>query len=98
MNAEIRRFDPDFLVVTTAPSYLFGRCAPPELRIPQQLIRDLDPPKLATVVVGPHASTTPAATLKKLGADVAVLGECEEVLPWLNDSICICDEGAARIQ
>ena len=27
-------FRPDFTVVTTAPSYLFWRCAPPELRVP----------------------------------------------------------------
>src|SRR3954470_24530290 len=32
---------PDIAVLTTAPSYLFWRCAPPELRIPQQLVADL---------------------------------------------------------
>jgi anaerobic magnesium-protoporphyrin IX monomethyl ester cyclase len=80
--------------VTTAPSYLFWRCAPPELRVPQQitgLLRDLD---CTLVGVGPHASTTPQTTLKKLGVDVVVLGECEDVLPklvadWSTvDSIC----------
>jgi B12-binding domain/radical SAM domain protein of rhizo-twelve system len=35
------------------------------------------------VAVCPHASTTPRATLRKLDADVAVLGECEEILPLL---------------
>jgi hypothetical protein len=30
------------------------------------------------VFVGPRASTTPATTLRKLDADVAVLGECED--------------------
>jgi anaerobic magnesium-protoporphyrin IX monomethyl ester cyclase len=34
-------------------------------------------------VVGPHASTSPRTTLAKLGADVAVLGECEEVIAEL---------------
>src|SRR5436305_3248410 len=34
----IERFRPDFTVITTAPSYLFWRCAPPELRIPQQTV------------------------------------------------------------
>src|SRR5947208_9031421 len=29
-------FHPDISVITTAPSYLFWRCAPPELRIPRQ--------------------------------------------------------------
>jgi B12-binding domain/radical SAM domain protein of rhizo-twelve system len=98
IKARLRSFAPDILVVTTAPSYLFWRCAPPELRIPQQLIRDLDRPNFATVIVGPHASTTPAATLRKLEADIAVLGECEEVLPFLNDSICSLDPGKPRIQ
>jgi anaerobic magnesium-protoporphyrin IX monomethyl ester cyclase len=74
---------PDMIVVTTAPSYLFWRCPPPELRVPRETadsLRDLAP---ALIAVGPHASTTPGATLDKLGADVAVLGECEEVLAAL---------------
>jgi len=84
--AAVARFDPERLVITTAPSYLFWRCAPPELRIPQRTLRavrqTLDP-RASIVVVGPHASTTPGAALRKLGADVAVLGECEEILPRL---------------
>lgn len=80
-------FAPDRLVVTTAPSYLFWRCPPPELRMPQQVLRAwrmADPGGAAAViVVGPHASTTPGAALRKLHADAAVLGECEEILPRL---------------
>lgn len=76
---------PDMAVVTTAPSYLFWRCAPPELRIPQQVCADVRPLVEQIVVVGPHASTTPRATLKKTGADAVVLGECEEVLPLLAE-------------
>ena len=30
----LRDYQPDFTVITTAPSYLFWRCAPPELRVP----------------------------------------------------------------
>ncbi len=77
----VAAYRPDMAVVTTAPSYLFWRCAPPELRIPQLLCRDLRPYTSQVVVVGPHASTTPRATLQKTGADAVVLGECEEVLP-----------------
>src|SRR5919199_1592342 len=33
---QVATFKPDFTVVTTAPSYLFWRCAPPELRVPQE--------------------------------------------------------------
>src|SRR5213076_1569122 len=76
-------FGPDVLVVTTAPSYLFWRCAPPELRVPQQVLASLEGIRGTRVVIGPHASTTPAATLRKLNVDVAVLGESEEVLPRL---------------
>ncbi len=86
--AEFRRgvqdFHPDFLVVTSAPSYLFWRCAPPELRVPQQVAELLRDAAQTLVIVGPHASTTPAATLRKLNADVVVLGECEEILPQLT--------------
>ena len=35
--AELRSFAPDMAVITTAPTYLFWRCAPPELRVPQKL-------------------------------------------------------------
>ena len=36
-----------------------------------------------TVAVGPHGSVTPAATLRKLGVDAVVRGECEEVIAAL---------------
>ena len=52
--AELRSFRPDMVVVTTAPTYLFWRCAPPELRVPQQLtfaLRDLAP---ILIAVGDH--------------------------------------------
>jgi anaerobic magnesium-protoporphyrin IX monomethyl ester cyclase len=81
--ARLEAFQPDRLVVTTAPSYLFWRCAPPELRVPQQLLSACAHIPGLRIVVGPHASTTPGPTLRKLRADVAVLGECEETLPQL---------------
>ena len=37
IRARVSRFAPDFTVITTAPSYLFWRCAPPELRAPQEV-------------------------------------------------------------
>jgi B12-binding domain/radical SAM domain protein of rhizo-twelve system len=83
IRARVADFDPDVVVVTTAPSYLFWRCAPPELRVPQQVLASLEGIRGTRVVIGPHASTTPAATLRKLNVDVAVLGESDEVLPRL---------------
>src|SRR3954470_15618016 len=38
VREKVAQFDPDITVVTTAPSYLFWRCAPPELRVPQQTV------------------------------------------------------------
>jgi anaerobic magnesium-protoporphyrin IX monomethyl ester cyclase len=87
LAGRVSAFHPDYVVITTAPSYLFWRCAPPELRVPQQTLRAvrraLRGRQPAVIVVGPHASTTPGAALRKLQADVAVLGECEDILPRL---------------
>ncbi len=104
IRERVAAFQPDFTVVTTAPSYLFWRCAPPELRVPQQTIRDLSDCGGALVAIGPHASTTPRAALRKLGVDAAVLGEPEEILPRLSgpwdaiESLCYRDGGEIRIQ
>jgi anaerobic magnesium-protoporphyrin IX monomethyl ester cyclase len=77
---EVRAFGADMAVITTAPTYLFWRCAPPELRVPRALfdhLRDLVP---LLIAVGPHGSTTPRAALRKLGADIVIMGECETTL------------------
>ena len=77
------QFAPDFTVITTAPTYLFWRCPPPEIRVPQSLASAVRPFAGKLVIVGPHGSTTPRAVLQKMGADFVVLGECEEILPQL---------------
>ena len=82
LAGEVAAFAPDMTVVTTAPSYLFWRCAPPELRVPRQMFDAMSHAGL-TVAVGPHGSSTPAATLAKLGVGCVVLGECEEVVAAL---------------
>ena len=79
-------FGPEMVVVTTAPTYLFWRCAPPELRVPRDMIRRLRHLDAVLVAVGPHGSSTPAATLHKLGADVVLRGECEEAVQALADA------------
>jgi anaerobic magnesium-protoporphyrin IX monomethyl ester cyclase len=83
LRAEVATFRPDMIVVTTAPSYLFWRCPPPELRVPQQVMNALRDAGGMLVAVGPHGSATPGPVLEKLGADVVVMGECEEVLARL---------------
>ncbi len=83
MAAEVRRFGPAMTVIATAPSYLFWRCAPPELRVPREMLEALGEAGGLTVAVGPHGSATPGATLVKLGVDAVVMGECEEVVAAL---------------
>jgi hypothetical protein len=101
--AELRSFRPDITVVTTAPTYLFWRCAPPELRVPQQLINAIRDCAGLLVAVGPHGSTTPAAALRKLGADVVVMGECEESVLRLAAGqrgfagTCFLDHGKVQV-
>ena len=74
-------FEPDLTVVTTAPSYLFWRCAPPELRVPAgNASRALRRRARSSIVVGPHA-------LDDAGDDACAswapmsrcMGECEEI-------------------
>ncbi len=104
IRARVQALRPDFAVITTAPSYLFWRCAPPELRVPRQIVRDLRPVAGTLIGIGPHASTTPAAALRKLGVDAVVLGEPEEILPRLtgpwDDIPCLAwsDHGRLRVQ
>jgi B12-binding domain/radical SAM domain protein of rhizo-twelve system len=84
---KVRDFNPDFLVIPTAPSYLFWRCPPPELRIPQEWFHALRG-KCMQVAIGPHSSATPAAALRKLGCDIVLRGEPDQTLtrlaikPW----------------
>jgi B12-binding domain/radical SAM domain protein of rhizo-twelve system len=84
--ARVHGFGPDMTVVTTAPTYLFWRCAPPELRVPRQLLAALGDGAGLTVAVGPHGSATPAPVLRKLGVDLVIRGECEEVIAALADA------------
>jgi len=78
----VRNFNPDFLVIPTAPSYLFWRCPPPELRVPQQWFRALRGGG-THVAIGPHPSATPGAALRKTGCEVVLRGEPDQTLPQL---------------
>jgi B12-binding domain/radical SAM domain protein of rhizo-twelve system len=95
--AEARRrldgFAPDFLVIPTAPSYLFWRCPPPELRVPMEWFAGLQTTAVK-VAIGPHPSATPAATIRKTGCDIALRGEPDQALaelairPWHEIAGC----------
>ena len=83
VRRRLDRFAEDFLVIPTAPSYLFWRCPQPELRIPRNWIAALGRRSAKVVVIGPHGSVTPLVTLLKTGADVALRGEPDQTLPQL---------------
>jgi anaerobic magnesium-protoporphyrin IX monomethyl ester cyclase len=86
-------FQPDFLVIPTAPTYLFWRCPPPELRVPKEWAQHLCP-EAVKVLIGPHASATPAAVVRKIGCGVAMRGEPDQTLaelatrPWSEIAGC----------
>ncbi|HZY63313.1 MAG TPA: TIGR04295 family B12-binding domain-containing radical SAM protein [Edaphobacter sp.] len=82
VRERLNAFDEDFLVIPTAPSYLFWRCPQPELRVPKRWIQALDRSS-KVVVIGPHGSATPKATLEKTGADVVMRGEPDQTLGHL---------------
>lgn len=83
VRRRLDRFAEDFLVIPTAPSYLFWRCPQPELRIPRNWIAALGRRSAKVIVIGPHGSVTPLVTLSKTGADVALRGEPDQTLPQL---------------
>lgn len=82
----VANYRPEMTVVTTAPTYLFWRCAPPELRVPAEFLKALAGRGGRTVAVGPHGSATPAPTVRKLGVDAVVRGECEEIVVQLAEA------------
>ncbi len=82
VHARLEAFGEDFLVLPTAPSYLFWRCPQPELRVPRQWIAALNR-RSQRVVIGPHGSVTPLSTLEKTGADIVLRGEPDQTLPQL---------------
>lgn len=100
---QVDGFNPHFLVLPTAPSYLFWRCPPPELRVPMEWSKALAP-KAVKVIIGPHSSATPAMTLRKTGCDVAMRGEPDQTLadlaskPWREiPGCCFKTEGGIHV-
>lgn len=77
--ARLGSFQPDLIVVTTAPTYLFWRCPQPELDIPIALCDALK--GIAPIVaIGPHGSATPGYVLDRLGCQGVIRGEPEQEL------------------
>ncbi len=103
VKTRVDAFAPDFLVLTTAPTYLFWRCPQPELRVPMEWLAVLGG-KATRVAIGPHSSATPAATLRKLKCEVVMRGEPDQTLaqlpsePWGEiDGCCWHDDQGEHI-
>ena len=97
MAESVAQYAPGLTVVTTAPTYLFWRCAQPELSVPRAFLDALGQRGGRTVAVGPHGSATPEAALRKLGCDILIRGECEEAVVELasgRESVA----GTARLE
>ncbi len=82
VRARLEVFDEDFLVMPTAPSYLFWRCPQPELRVPRHWIDQLGR-RSEKVIIGPHGSVTPRTTLQKTGGTIVLRGEPDQTIPLL---------------
>lgn len=103
VSEQVKRFAPDFVVIPSAPSYLFWRCPPPELRVPMEWFAAIGD-GATKVLIGPHASATPRAAFRKTGADVVLRGEPDQALadlasrPWSAiDGCCWLDSEGEHI-
>ncbi|MBE0595962.1 MAG: TIGR04295 family B12-binding domain-containing radical SAM protein [Desulfuromonadales bacterium] len=83
--SRVDAFSPAVTLLATAPTYLFWRCPPPELRLPQLFAAGLRQTGGLLLAVGPHGSATPGAVLDKLPVDGLLRGEFEELLPLFAD-------------
>jgi len=83
LRARLEDFEPDFTVLSTAPTYLFWRCAQPELSVPEKTAAVIAEVAGVLVAVGPHPSSSPGSCLARLRADAVLRGEFEQALPLL---------------
>jgi hypothetical protein len=63
LAGDVACFGADMTVITTAPSYLFWRCAPPELRVPREMVVALAGRGGRVVAVGPHGPCARSARI-----------------------------------
>ncbi len=104
MAQRVAALEPDLIVLTTAPTYLFWRCPQPELRVPAAASAALAP-VAPVVAIGPHGSATPAYVLDQLGCQAVIRGEPEMELvriargePALATAWAAGEDGVASVQ
>jgi anaerobic magnesium-protoporphyrin IX monomethyl ester cyclase len=85
----IKSFNPDVVVMTTAPSYLFWRCCPLDISLPKSassLIRHCCQASL--ILIGPHPTVSPEWVMEECDADYLIRGEAEiSLAEFINSNL-----------
>lgn len=82
LKEKIKAYKPDICVVTTAPTYLFWRCCPLEMSIPQKVTKIIKlNSKAKVIIIGPHGTITPNEVFKKIDCDIVINGESDLIVP-----------------
>lgn len=87
LKQKVKCFDPDVVVITTAPSYLFWRCCPFDISLPKKLagtVRNICDASI--ILIGPHPSVSPKWVLEECRADFLFRGEPEMALAEFIES------------
>ena len=75
---EIDNFRAEVVVLETAPTYLFWRCCPLDIDLPQKLSKLIKAKTDALVIlIGPHPTVSPEWVMKEISADYLIRGEPE---------------------
>lgn len=89
LRQRIKSFNPDVVVLTTAPSYLFWRCCPPDISLPKItscIVRSIS--KAFIILIGPHPTVSPEWVLEECEADFLIRGEPEVSLAeFINSNL-----------
>jgi anaerobic magnesium-protoporphyrin IX monomethyl ester cyclase len=74
---------PDIVLLSTAPSYLYWRCPPTTLDAPRKYVSHIRrvKPRIPIILIGPHGTADPASTLRATGATHCFRGEIDLYLP-----------------
>ncbi|MCJ7443253.1 MAG: radical SAM protein [Methanotrichaceae archaeon] len=89
LQLRLRSFEPEVVVMSTAPSYLFWRCCPLDISLPKKvshIVRSSS--KAISIIIGPHPTVSPKWVLKECQCDDLVRGEAElSVAEFINSGL-----------
>lgn len=74
----IKKNEPDVIIITTAPSYLYWRCCPLDISNPLKISKQIKSKFLVNlIIIGPHATVSPEWVIRESRADFIIRGEPE---------------------